>query len=144
MVIFIIHISFSVRFSPLRVSSLCNKLLCYCCRKRCFWGLLQKGSGQEVAGWKERLCGCWEINVVKAETWSVQTISHIWTHWNKWPWTHLHLWPFFSVFPQNVEQRSPANWRGCSRIWSFLKTSWCSSNRWEEQGVKFLRIFVWR
>lgn len=47
-----------------------------------------------------------------------------------WPWTRID---WFVLFPQNVEQRSPANWRGCSRIWSFLKTSWCSSNRYVRQ-----------
>lgn len=59
-----------------------------------------------------------------------------------WPWTHIDLWPF--GVPQNVEQRSPANWRGCSRIWSFLKTSWCSSNRWElQKWVQSVQKSMW-
>lgn len=57
----------------------------------------------------------------------LSTCAHRRYMMESWQWL-IELWLTTFVF-QNVEQRSPASWRGCSRTWSFLRTSWCSSNR---------------
>ena len=76
-------------------------LMCCHCRKRCVWGLLQKGSGQEVTGWKKCFCWCWKIDVVKAQTRLVSfiTFENKQTHemrskMTKWTnlWIYINWW----------------------------------------------------
>lgn len=75
------------------------------CRKRCLRGLLQEGSGQEVARWKKCFCGRREINALEAEARCVQSISPRHTKTDLVRQINLnppsllwHLWFFFRMW----------------------------------------------